>query len=67
MIVRRRSKSPNDDRKTAADHSARSAAARQRLGREPPLPAWARSCGGPGESYSDVILKLVELEAKGEL
>jgi hypothetical protein len=22
---------------------------------------------GPGESYSDVILKLVELEAKGEL
>jgi hypothetical protein len=22
---------------------------------------------GPGETYSDVILKLVELEAKGEL
>jgi hypothetical protein len=22
---------------------------------------------GPGESYSDVIIKLVELEAKGEL
>jgi hypothetical protein len=26
-----------------------------------------RALRGPGESYSDVILKLVELEAKGEL
>jgi hypothetical protein len=26
-----------------------------------------RALCGPGESYSDVILRLVELEAKGEL
>jgi hypothetical protein len=26
-----------------------------------------RALRGPGESYSDVIIKLVELEAKGEL
>ena len=26
-----------------------------------------RALRGPGESYSDVIFKLVELEAKGEL
>jgi hypothetical protein len=34
---------------------------------EPHIVDKLRYLRGPGESYSDVILKLVELEAKGEL
>jgi hypothetical protein len=34
---------------------------------EPHVVDKLRYLRGPGESYSDVILKLVELEAKGEL
>jgi hypothetical protein len=34
------------------------------LGREPPL-RLSEILRDPGESYSDVILKLVELETKG--
>ena len=34
---------------------------------EPHMVNKLRYLRGPGESYSDVILKLVELEAKGEL
>jgi predicted CopG family antitoxin len=34
---------------------------------EPHVLAKLRALRGPGESYSDVILKLAKLEAKGEL
>ena len=34
---------------------------------EPHVVNRLRALRGPGETYSDVILKLVELEAKGEL
>jgi hypothetical protein len=39
-------------------------AGRFRDAMRPSSAAW-RPCRGPGESYSDVILRLVEAEAKG--
>jgi hypothetical protein len=56
MIVRRRSKSPNDDREDR----------RRSLSPVGGGANWAVSLRfRPGESYSDVILRLVEIAAKG--
>ena len=65
MIVRPPVGIAHHDRgKTAAGHKLQWSAAAP--SREPPLPP-SEILRGPGESYSDVIIKLAELEAKGEL
>ena len=56
----------------ATPRSAASATRRSSTGRASASFGWSRPsstasrpCAGPGESYSDVILRLVEMEAKG--